>query len=178
MTINASIKLRGNSLDMLSFKTKIFKLQHLAGHYIDIPASIVKKAGWTGKQRFICTVNKDLTWKCGFVSHGAGKAYIILNKKQMQSGKFNVGQDVNVVLRKDTSKYGMDMPPELKELFAQDHIGKERFDGLVPGKRRYIIYYINQVKSPDLRVERAVRLIANLKKLPVGKESFVGLLAR
>lgn len=163
---------------MLSFKTKIFKLQHLAGHYLDIPASIVKKSGWTGKQRFVCTVNKDLTWKCGMVSHGAGKAYILLNKKLMQTGKFNVGQEVNVILKKDASKYGMDVPAELKEIFAQDPIGKQRFDALAPGKRRYIIYYVNQVKSENLRVERAVRLISNLKKLPEGKESFMGILAK
>jgi hypothetical protein len=163
---------------MVSFKTKIFKLQHLAGHYIDIRAGVVKKTGWTGKHRFVCTVNKELTWKCGLVSHGAGKAYILLNKKQMQTGKFTVGQEVSVVLKKDASKYGMDVPAELKELFAQDEIGKERFDGLVPGKRRYIIYYINQVKRADLRIERAVRLISNLKKLPPGKESFDGLLAK
>jgi hypothetical protein len=163
---------------MISFKTKIFKLQHLAGHYIDIPASIVKKSGWTGKQRFVCAVNNDLTWKCGLVSHGAGKAYILLNKKQMQSGKFNVGQVINVTLKKDTSKYGMDVPTELKEVFAQDEIGKERFDELAPGKRRYIIYYVNQVKGADLRIERAVRLISNLKKLPPGKESFAGILAK
>ena len=163
---------------MVSFKTRIFKLEHLAGHYLDIPASIVKKIGGIGKPRFICTVNKNLTWKCGLVSHGAGKAYILLNKKLMQTGKFNVGQEVNVVLKKDTSKYGMDVPAELKELFAQDKAGKERFDGLVPGKRRYIIYYVNQVKSSDLRIERAVRLISNLKKLPPGKETFPGLLAK
>lgn len=161
----------------LSFKTKIFKLEHLAGHYIDIPARVVKKAGGAGS-RFVCTVNKTLTWKCGLVSHGAGKAYVLLNKKQMQTGKFNVGQDVDVVLKKDTSKYGMDVPEELRELFAQDEMGKERFDGLVAGKRRYIIYYINQVKNPDLRIERAVRLISNLKKLPPGKETFQGLLAK
>jgi len=163
---------------MIAFKTKIFKLEHLAGHYIDIPPSVVKKAGGTAKQRFVCTVNKTLTWKCGLVSHGAGRAYILLNKKLMQTGKFNVGQDVNVVLKKDTSKYGMDVPVELKELFVQDKVGKERFDGLVAGKRRYIIYYVNQVKSPDLRIERAVRLISNLKKLPPGKETFPGLLAK
>jgi hypothetical protein len=163
---------------MVSFETKIFRLQHLAGHYIDVPASVVKKTGWTGKQRFVCTVNKGLTWKCGLVAHGGGKAYILLNKKQMQTGKFNVGQEINVALKKDTSKYGMDVPPELKALFAQDAIGKQRFDNLVPGKRRYIIYYINQVKSADLRVERAVRLISNLKRLPEGRESFIGLVAK
>ena len=93
-------------------------------------------------------------------------------------GNFNVGQQVNVTLKKDTSKYGMDVPAELAEIFKQDKVGKERFDALVPGKRRYIIYYINQVKSMDIRIERAVRLISNLKKLPPGKESFKGLLAK
>lgn len=162
----------------ITFKTKIYKLEHLSGHYLDVPANIVKKAGGTGKQRFVCTVDKNMTWKCGLVSHGGGKAYILLNKKQMQMGKFNVGQAVNVSLKKDTSEYGMDLPAELKEVFKQDKEGKERFDGLVPGKRRYIIYYINQVKSKDLRVERAVRLISNVKKLPPGKETFTGILAK
>ena len=163
---------------MISFKTKIYKLEHLSGHYIDIPASVVKKTGGTGKQRFVCSVNKVMSWKCGLVSHGAGKAYILLNKKQMQMGKFNVGQPVNVSLKKDTSEYGMDVPAELKEVFKQDKVGKKRFDALVPGKRRYIIYYINQVKSSELRIERAIRLISNVKRLPPGKETFPGILAK
>ena len=162
----------------INFKTRIYKLEHLSGHYLDVPASIVKKAGGSGKQRFICTVDKSMTWKCGLVSHKAGGAYILLNKKQMQTGRFNVGQQVNVSLKKDESKYGMDVPAELAEIFRQDKEGKERFDGLVPGKRRYIIYYVNQVKSSDLRIERAVRLISNLKKLPPGKETFQGILAK
>ncbi|MEI9921269.1 MAG: YdeI/OmpD-associated family protein [Bacteroidota bacterium] len=161
----------------INFKSKVYKLEHLAGHYLDIPAAVVKKAGRINKQRFVCTVDKVMTWKCGLVAHKAGGAYILLNKKQMQMGKFNVGQSVNVSLKKDTSEYGMDVPAELKEVFLQDKTGKERFDKLVPGKRRYIIYYVNQVKSSDLRIERAVRLIANLKKLPPGKETFPGILA-
>jgi len=163
---------------VISFKTKIYKLEHLSGHYIDIPASVVKKTGGTGKQRFVCSVNKVMSWKCGLVSHGAGKAYILLNKKQMQMGKFNVGQPVNVSLKKDTSEYGMDVPAELKEVFKQDKVGKKRFDALVPGKRRYIIYYINQVKSSELRIERAIRLISNVKRLPPGKQTFPGILAK
>jgi hypothetical protein len=163
---------------VISFKTKIYKLEHLSGHYINVPASVVKKAGGPGKQRYVCTVDKNMSWKCGLVSHKAGGAYILLNKKQMQMGKFNVGQEINVSLKKDSSKYGMDIPKELKEVFKQDEIGKERFDALLPGKRRYIIYYVSQVKSVELRVERALRLISNLKKLPPGKETFQGILAK
>jgi hypothetical protein len=162
----------------INFKSKIYKLEHLAGHYIDIPASVVKKAGGVGKQRLVCTVDNVMTWKCGLVAHKAGGGYILLNKKQMQMGKFNVGQAVNVSLKKDTSEYGMDVPKELHEVFKQDDIAKERFDKLVPGKRRYIIYYVNQVKSSELRIERAVRLMENLKRLPPGKETFQGILAK
>ena len=161
----------------INFKSKVFKLEHLAGHYILVPASIVKKAGGIGKQRLVCTVNKAMTWKCGLVAHKAGGAYILLNKKLMQMGNFNVEQTVNVSLEKDKSQYGMDVPKELVEVFKQDKAGKERFDKLVPGKRRYIIYFVNQVKSSDLRIERAVRLISNLKKSPPGKETFAGILA-
>lgn len=163
---------------MISFKSKIFKLQHLSGHGIGVPAAVVKKAGGTGKQRFICTVNKRVSWRCGLVSHGAGAAYILVNKKLMQTGGFKAGEQVNVVLKKDTSTYGMEVPAELREVFVQDKVGKDRFDALAPGKRRYLIYYVNQVKGTDLRVERAVRVIANLKGLPKGKESFAGLLAK
>ncbi|HEX8060559.1 MAG TPA: YdeI/OmpD-associated family protein [Cyclobacteriaceae bacterium] len=162
----------------INFKSKIHKLEHLAGHYINVPASIVKKAGGIGKQRFVCTVNKAMTWKCGVVAHKAGGGYILLNKKQMQMGNLKAEQEVNVSLKKDSSEYGMDVPKELKEVLAQDEVGKERFDKLVPGKRRYIIYYVTQVKSSDLRIERAVRLISNLKKLPQGKETFAGILAK
>ena len=163
---------------MVSFKTKIYKLEHLSGHYLDVPSTMVKKIGAFGKQRFICTVDKTMTWKCGLVAHKAGAAYILLNKKQMQTGVFNVGQQVNVSLKKDSSEYGMDVPKELSEVFKQDPEGKKRFDALAPGKRRYIIYYVNQVKSSELRIERAVRLINNVKRLPEGKETFAGILTK
>ena len=88
------------------------------------------------------------------------------------------GDEINVSLKKDESEYGMKMSAELKEVISQDKEAKKRYEGLVPGKQRYLIYYVQQVKSKDLRLERAVRVIANLKKLPRGKESFKGLLAK
>jgi uncharacterized protein YdeI (YjbR/CyaY-like superfamily) len=81
-----------------------------------------------------------------------------------------------VVLEKDESKYGMEVPPELAELLAQDPEGAARFEGLTPGKQRYIIQYVSTVKSSQLRIDRAFLLIGNLKRLPVGKESFRAML--
>ena len=66
----------------------------------------------------------------------------------------------------------MEMPPELAELLRQDEEGKTRFNQLTPGRQRYIIHYVSAVKSSQLRIDRAILLIENLKKLPKGKESF------
>lgn len=161
----------------IKFKSKVKKLEHLAGHYLDVSAANVTKAGGAGKQRFQCTVNGSLTWACGIVAHKNGGGYILINKKQMTSLGVKEGSSVDVVLKKDKSQHGMEVPSELKEIFKQDREAKKRFDALAGGKRRYIIYYINKVKSPDLRIERAVRLIRNLKSLPKGKENFMSILA-
>jgi hypothetical protein len=161
---------------MIHFKTRVRKLEHLSGYYLDVPATIVKKLGGVTKARWICKVG-GVSWQCGLVAHKKGGAYILLNQKLMKQTQLREGSSAEVQLTPDKSKFGMTVPQELSALFAQDKEGKERFEALAPGKRRYIIYYVNQVKTPALRVERAVRCIANLKALPRGKESFAGILA-
>ncbi|HEY5823855.1 MAG TPA: YdeI/OmpD-associated family protein [Cyclobacteriaceae bacterium] len=162
----------------VNFKTHVAHLDWLNMSIIELSAAVVKKLGGVSKQRWVCTVNKTVSWQCGLVALGEGKAYINLNKKLLKEMKAKEGDEISVSLKKDESEYGMTMSVELKELLRQDKEGKKRYEALVPGKQRYLIYYVQQVKSKDLRLERAVRVIENLKKLPKGKESFKGLLAK
>jgi hypothetical protein len=55
-------------------------------------------------------------------------------------------------------------PEELKELLAQDELGNKFFHQLTPGKQRNIIFYVNQVKNADLRIQRAMIFITISKK--------------
>ena len=80
--------------------------------------------------------------------------------------------EVTVSLKKDESEFGMEVSEELKELLDQDAEGMRRFKMLPPGKQRYIIHYVNTVKSSQKRIDRAILLITNLKKTKEGKESF------
>jgi uncharacterized protein YdeI (YjbR/CyaY-like superfamily) len=86
------------------------------------------------------------------------------------------GDEVIVSLQADTSEYGMEMPEELSELLSQDEEGNRRFHLLTKGRQRYIIHYVSSVKSTQLRIDRAIMLIENLKRLPPGKESFRAML--
>lgn len=145
-------------------------------HIIEVPANIVKKAGGAGKSRFICTVNKKVSYPCGLMALRSGLAYISINKSRMSELKLKMGDVVEVELVPDESEFGMPVPEELQELLEQDPEGDDRFRALTPGKQRNIIHYVSGVKSSQLRIDRALKLIGNLKQLPRGKENMRELL--
>ena len=162
----------------ISFKTHIDKLSYLKTFYLEIPAPIVKKIGDIGKVRLLCEVNKQITFQCGLMSLPEGKAYISINSKRMKELGAGNGDTVAVILTEDESEFGVDVPEELTELFKQDPEGKRRFDLLKPGMQRYILNFVNTLKSPQLRVDKAFMLINNLKKLSPGKETFKEILGK
>ncbi|MFL5763418.1 MAG: YdeI/OmpD-associated family protein [Bacteroidia bacterium] len=155
------------------YKTKIGQLKHLVGmHYIEVPPPVIKKLGGSMKCRVLCTVNNELTFQGGLMALGEGSAYISINASRLKKLGIRSGSAVEISLKKDESKFGMEMAEELKELLRQDREGKRRFEMLTPGKQRYIIHYVNSVKNSQKRVDRALLLITNLKKTTPGKETF------
>lgn len=158
-------------MEKIEFSSQVQRLNYLLGmHYLFVPAEIVKKLGGKLNIRLICTVNNSLKYHCGLVGLKDGDAYIAINKKRLLQLGLKEGESAMVSLSPDNSKYGMEMPEELDILLEQDPEGNERFHKLSPGKQRNIIYYVSSVKSQQLRIDRAIFLIENLKKLPPGKE--------
>lgn len=168
---------KDKSASIIKFNTSIHRLEHLVGmHYLEVSEKVVQQLGGKLKIRLLCTLNNAITFQCGLVALGSGKAYISINAKRMKQLGLKQGDKVAVALEKDSSKYGMEVPEELSELLAQDDEGRKRFNRLTPGKQRYIIHYVSSVKSSQLRIDRAILLITNLKRLPPGKEDFRGML--
>jgi hypothetical protein len=56
------------------------------------------------------------------------------------------------------------MPSEPAEILKLDEKGCRRFENQVPDKNRYIIQFLLKIKSPQLRIEMALRIIENFKK--------------
>lgn len=161
------------------FKTKIDCLDYMANmRYLLIPNEIVMQLGGSFSIRLWCTADEKVKWQCGLTALGNGDAYISLNAQRLKQLKAKPGDEVTLSLEKDDSEFGLEVPEELKELFEQDPEGNKRFHQLIAGKQRFIIRVIISVKSSQLRVERAVTLIENLKKLTVGKESFKDILGK
>lgn len=141
-------------------------------HYVEVPKKIITTIGLGFKARLLCHINQKLKFQCGLMPLGGGNGYIMISKAKLKTLGAGLGDRVQIVLTADKSKYGLPMPAELKELLKQDEEGKKRFNLLSPGKQRNILHYVGSVKNSDARLERAVQLISNLKKCPLGKETF------
>lgn len=158
-----------------TFSSHIDYLPKLKLHHITVPAGIVEEVGGIGT-RLMCSVNGNKAFHTGMVALGGGAAYITVNKKRMQKYGIKKGDEVEATIELDNSKYGMEMPEELEALLEQDDEGARRFEMLTPGKQRYIIHYVSQVKSSQKKIDRAIMLINNLKALPEDEFDFRKLL--
>ena len=157
---------------MTQCKAHVDLLDYLNGmHCLVIPATAIRKLKADAKKRLLCTVNGKVEFSCGILPKKNGTGFIMFNRKRMKELGVKRGDTVNLELRPDESRYGMDMPEELAEILRQDPEADERFHQLTGGKQRNIILYVNNVKNPDVRIERGFRIINNLKSLPKGKDT-------
>jgi hypothetical protein len=141
-------------------------------HYLFIPQKIVAHFGGKFPIRVICTVNNKIQFQGGMVFLSEGNAYISIAKSRMQAADAVLGDTVHLKLEEDTSEFGTELPGELIAVLEQDVEGKMRFDLLKKSMQRYVINYVKTVKNSDKRIERALLLIENLKRLQKGKETF------
>ncbi|WP_224995553.1 YdeI/OmpD-associated family protein [Cesiribacter sp. SM1] len=162
--------------DGIQFRTHIHRLERLNNMtYLEIPKEVVEQLG-SLKMRLLCTVNGSLTFQCGLMALGEGRAYISINAARLKKLGLKFGDEAAVMLQKDRSKYGVEVCEEFAELLRQDDEGNRRFHLLSPGMQRYIINHAGSVKSSQLRIDRSISMLENLKRLPEGKEEFRDIL--
>ena len=167
-----------------SYSSKIYYYKKLKQHYFIVPYEILQAFrkdndhGSIYNQRFIITLSKNVQWKGGSLSLGNNQAYITLSKKRMKEIDVSLGDEILVELEKDTSKYGLEVPPEFQELLNQDTEAKSRFEKISMGKQRSTIYIVQQLKSSQKRIEKSIFLLENLKRAPLGGETMRHILGK
>lgn len=165
------------------YDTPVRKIDSLKLFYVEIPfEALVHFSTPETKniynQRLLISLNGGDPWHGGVVSLGNQTGYITVKGTILK--KLGVKEDdtVSVTLKEDETEYGMEVPEEFTEVLRQDPEAEERFLALPMSKRRYVIYYVSQVKSSVKRIERSWFLMNNLKKLPRGKEEFRQMLGK
>ncbi len=74
------------------------------------------------------------------------------------------GSKVTASFSIDDTTYQFDMPEELNEVLETDPHAKEIFHALTKGNQRGLIYLVSQVKSTGKKIERALKIVSQMKK--------------
>ncbi|NOT77358.1 MAG: DUF1905 domain-containing protein [Cyclobacteriaceae bacterium] len=134
-----------------------------AMHLIKVPQKVALQFSERKSVRIFCTINESVKYACALRPDGDGGFFISVGSPILKKGKFKLGQKIKAVIQKDDTEFGHEFPEELKELLAQDMEGKKYFEQLTNGAQRSLIYYINQAKSIEKRIERSLLFINRLK---------------
>ena len=77
----------------------------------------------------------------------------------------SVGDEVQVSIVPDKSKYGLPMPEELQAIFDMDAEGDKVFHTLTPGKQRTLLHLVGKPKSSEIRIKKAMVVVDYLKEV-------------
>jgi len=133
------------------------------GFHVKVPKAISDWYLERDIKRLVCTINNNFTWQCALIPFGNSIYYILLNAEIRKKQLLNVGSEVSIQLKEDTSKYGLPMPEEMQELLQQDPEGDQLFHNLTLGKQRSLLHLIGKPKSSKKRLEKALIVLDHLK---------------
>lgn len=128
-----------------------------------VPQEIAQSfLGGAGK-RVVCRLNGKDPFQCALMPDGKGGHFININKERRKSLRLEIGDEVEVALEKDESKYGLPLPEELEALFEVDEEGRVFFHQLTAGKQRSLLHLIGKPKTSDTRLHKAIVVLDYLK---------------
>jgi hypothetical protein len=148
-------------IDSYSEEQFICQLEKRKGgyFYITISADVVNQFKNRRLTRFLCTIDKKLTFQCGLNHLGDGNFFIILGSKNLKVIDKQFGDNIFFELAEDPNPLGVDMPEILEAVLEQDKELKATFDSLTLGKKRNVIHSINKIKDTDKQIKKTIQII-------------------
>lgn len=145
----------------MKFTTKVDRVGSM--HYIPIPEAIAKAALEQFGKRVVCIVNEDVSIHSAIQRSKAYGYYIMTGKATLKEIKAQYEDILEIEFSQDETEYQVNLSEEFEEVFLTDPEGKMLFDQLSDGSKRGLIHYVNKAKRTDTRIDRALRIIHNLK---------------
>lgn len=94
----------------------------------------------------------------------SGDYKMMFSKAKQKELDLAQGDTFKMQLFEDKTKYGVEMPEELEEVFLTDVEAFKIFETLTPGKQRSIIYGVLRFKSSQQKIDKAFIMCENLKR--------------
>ena len=126
--------------------------------YIDLPPEAgAAFAGRTPPVRGTCN---GAPFRGTLVPRGKGQFRLCLNAEiRRAAGGVDEGDDVEITLARTRPHPVPDMPPELASALATHRGGRLAFEAMAPGRRRGMLRWLGEARSPGARGKRIRRLL-------------------
>ncbi len=132
-------------------------------HFIVLDPNLSEGFLAAGHKRLIATIGA-ISFHCALLPmKGRGHFVYVAAAVRNQLG-LTAGNHIDVGFRPDDTPYQFDMPEELREVLHTDPSAQAVFEGLTDGNKRGLIHLVTLVKSPDKRIERALKIADKLKR--------------
>ena len=132
------------------------------GAAIAIPTALAEEFLAKKIKRVICLF-KNGRQLHGAIHHRDSFYYLMLGKQMAKDFHVIPGEEITVALEEDTTLYQIGVCEEFLEVVQTDPEGADLFHQLTPGKQRGLIHAITMKKSSNLRIEKSLLLLKNLK---------------
>ena len=149
-------------------KTTKFKIIHIDTYNIFIPNKIFTPFADKKMSRVKVEVTSEIK-KIEFYAavkrdKKSGDFKMMFSKQKQKELNLSLGDEFEIQLFEDTSKYGVDVPEELEEVFLTDYKAYKIFESLTKGKQRSIIYGVLRYKTSQQKIDKALIMCENLKR--------------
>ncbi|MFK8060997.1 MAG: YdeI/OmpD-associated family protein [Polaribacter sp.] len=149
-------------------KTKKFTITHIDIYNVFIPNEIYTPFADKKMSRVKVEISKD-DKKIEFYAavkrdKKSGDFKMMFSKQKQKELDISLGDEFEIQLFEDKSKYGVEMPEELEAVLMSDYDAYLIFESLTAGKKRSIIYGILRFKSSHQKIDKALIMCENLKR--------------
>ena len=150
---------------MDSFLAKLEKFDsNLWQYHLPVPENIASKFIEKDNRRVYCTFNGKLKIQCALMK-AQPYWYVLVNKELRNKLAVEEGDTIEVILEKDHTEFGHEVPEEFQVMIDQDDEGNSYFQALTPGKQRALIYLVIKVKNSDSRIKKSLAIFHHLKEV-------------
>lgn len=127
-----------------------------------MPGEVSDLFSKTTERRVVATLDGKHRYHCALMPIIEGGFFMNVNKATRDKLKIEVGQAVIIRMGPDVSPYGMPVSSEFEEVLRQDPFSAKMFHALTPVKQRSLIYYVDNVKNPEIKLRRAFVIMEHL----------------
>lgn len=132
-------------------------------HYFMLDKKIVITLTKGGNKRAICKLNDEIEFHCAIMPKKEGGHFVNVGSSICKKLKLKEGSKISATFSVDKTDYQFEMPEELREVLNTDAKAEKLFHSLTDGNQRGLIYLVKQVKSVDKRIERALKIVEQIK---------------